>query len=219
MLNEISETQRSMLEAAAARQDRQLELPAHLRGGAAKKVVAKLIGAGWIKEVKALKAAPVWRRDAVKGEAFALKLTAAGMKAITAAADDRAAATAAVERVTVEKTALVEPPRHARRSGSGAEREADDAAVSRDRARAPGVWPAVRPPRDGSKLDRVLAMLSATSGATIAELMAATRWLPHTTRAVLTGLRKRGYELTVTRRERDGASVYRIAGPRIEPKR
>jgi len=41
-----------------------------------------------------------------------------------------------------------------------------------------GVSPAVRPPRDGSKLDRVLAMLSATSGATIAELMAATRWLP-----------------------------------------
>ena len=72
---------------------------------------------------------------------------------------------------------------------------------------------------EGSKLDRVLAMLSATSGATIAELIAATHWLPHTTRAVLTGLRKRGYELTLTCGERDGASVYRIVGPSVEPKR
>jgi uncharacterized protein DUF3489 len=111
------------------------------------------------------------------GGAFALKLTAAGMKAITAAGDDRAVANAAVESATVEKTASVDPP------------------------------------REGSKLDRVLAMLSATSGATIAELIAATHWLPHTTRAVLTGLRKRGYELTLTRGERDGVSVYRIAGP------
>ena len=61
MFNEISEAQRSMLEAAAARQDRLLQLPAHLRGGAAKKVVAKLIGVGWIKEVKALKDAPRMR--------------------------------------------------------------------------------------------------------------------------------------------------------------
>jgi uncharacterized protein DUF3489 len=218
MFNKISEAQRSMLEAAAARQDRLLQLPADLRGGAAKKVVAKLIGVGWIKEVKAIRDAPVWRRDAANGGAFALKLTAAGMKTITTAGDDRAVANTAVESVTVEKTAPVEPPRHPRRSGTGAERQANDTAALRDRARVAGVSPAVRPPREGSKLDRVLAMLSATSGATIAELIAATRWLPHTTRAVLTGLRKRGYELSVTRRERDGASVYRIVGPGIEPK-
>ena len=216
MFNEISEAQRSMLEAAAARQDRLLQLPAHLRGGAAKKVVAKLIGAGWIKEVKALKDAPVWRRDAANGGAFALKLTAAGMKTITAAGDDRAVANTDVESVAVENTAPVEPPR---RSETGAERQANDTAASRDRARVAGGSPAVRPPREGSKLDRVLAMLSATSGATIAELIAATHWLPHTTRAILTGLRKRGYELALTRRERDGASVYRIDASSFEPKR
>ena len=35
-----------------------------------------------------------------------------------------------------------------------------------------------------------------------------TGWLPHKTRAVLTGLKKKGYVLT--RSERDGASVYCI---------
>jgi hypothetical protein len=218
MLTKISEAQRSMLETAAGRQDRLLQLPARIKGGAAKKVVAKLIGAGWIEEVKAPKAAPVWRRDAANGGVFALKLTAAGMKTITAAGDDRGVANPAVESETVEKTAPVEPPRHSRRSGTVAERQANDTAALRDRARVAGVSPVVRP-REGSKLDRVLAMLSATSGATIAELIAETHWLPHTTRAVLTGLRRRGYELTLTRRERDGASVYRIVGPSIEPKR
>lgn len=217
MFNEISETQRSMLEAAAARQDRLLELPTRLRGGAAKKVVAKLIGAGWIKEVNALKDAAVWRRDAA-GKAFALKLTAVGMKTI-AAGDDRAVANRAPESVTGEKTAPVGPPNHARRSGIGAERPAIDTAVSRGRARGAGASPGVRPPRQGSKLDRVLEMLSSTAGATIAEVIGATHWLPHTTRAVLTGLRKRGYELALARGERDGASVYRIVGPSIEPKR
>jgi hypothetical protein len=43
----------------------------------------------------------------------------------------------------------------------------------------------------------------------IEELTAATGWLPHTTRAALTGLRKRGYVLARERRE--GAdTVYRI---------
>ena len=35
-----------------------------------------------------------------------------------------------------------------------------------------------------------------------------TGWLPHTTRAALTGLKKKGY--TLARSERDGASVYRV---------
>src|SRR6202030_318431 len=44
-----------------------------------------------------------------------------------------------------------------------------------------------------------------------ADLTQATGWLPHTTRAALTGLRKRGYTVI---RERIGAgdSVYRVSG-------
>ena len=51
-------------------------------------------------------------------------------------------------------------------------------------------------------------MLSRKNGVTIDELIAATGWLPHTTRAALTGLRKRGH--TIERRRTDDVTHYRI---------
>lgn len=63
-------------------------------------------------------------------------------------------------------------------------------------------------PRTGSKQALVVAMLSRKNGATIDELTAATGWLPHTTRAALTGLRKRGH--TIERHRTDDVSHYRI---------
>ena len=48
-------------------------------------------------------------------------------------------------------------------------------------------------PRQGSKLSIVIDLLGRKKGAGIEELIAATGWLPHTTRAALTGLRRRGY--------------------------
>jgi DNA invertase Pin-like site-specific DNA recombinase len=47
-------------------------------------------------------------------------------------------------------------------------------------------------PRPGSKLAQVIGLLQREGGAALAELNSATGWLPHTTRAALTGLRKRG---------------------------
>ena len=65
-------------------------------------------------------------------------------------------------------------------------------------------------PRDRSKLAQVIELLGRADGATIVDLTPATGWLPHTTRAALTGLRKRGYAVI---RERIGAgdSVYRVS--------
>ena len=60
-----------------------------------------------------------------------------------------------------------------------------------------------------SKSGAVLALLQRDDGATLAELIAATGWLPHTTRAALTGLRKKGH--AVERTKRDGATCYRVA--------
>jgi hypothetical protein len=59
----------------------------------------------------------------------------------------------------------------------------------------------------------VIEMLSAKKGSTLNALVEATGWLPHTTRAALTGLRKRGFSIERTREE--GAdSIYRIvSGP------
>ena len=56
----------------------------------------------------------------------------------------------------------------------------------------------------------MIDLLRRADGAGIVDLTEATGWLPHTTRAALTGLRKRGYAVV---RERIGAgdSVYRIS--------
>lgn len=66
-------------------------------------------------------------------------------------------------------------------------------------------------PRAGGKLAEVIALLRREGGSSVAELMAVTGWLPHSTRAALTGLRKRGY--AVTREAGESGSVYRIASP------
>jgi len=51
-----------------------------------------------------------------------------------------------------------------------------------------------------TKAAAVLAMLEREEGATLDELIAATNWLPHTTRAALTGLRKKGHAIDRSKR-------------------
>jgi hypothetical protein len=78
----LTDTRIVMLSAAAQRDDRCLVAPRNLKGGAAQKVAAKLIDGGLAKEIKAKPEAPVWRQDEQAGLSFALKLTAAGGRAI-----------------------------------------------------------------------------------------------------------------------------------------
>jgi hypothetical protein len=65
--------------------------------------------------------------------------------------------------------------------------------------------------RAGSKIGIVLALLGKPEGATLVALMAATGWLPHTTRAALTGLRQRGHDLARAKNT-DGMTIYRLIG-------
>jgi len=201
MLNTMSEAQRLMLREAAKREDRFLQPPANARAASIRTLAGRLIDAGWVKEIKARNSAPIWRKDTASGETYALKLTAKGGKA----------ATAMIEATDGESAPLVTPA--VKKTGTPARRAAH---VSRALTPAPdalGGQPSpiqTRVPRPTSKLGRVLDMLAADAGATIGELTAATGWLQHTTRAALTGLRHRGYELSRTRKERDSASVYRI---------
>ena len=68
---------------------------------------------------------------------------------------------------------------------------------------------ASREPRAGSKQAQIIALMQRKSGASLAAMVEATGWLPHTTRAALTGLRQKGYAI-----ERDksphGKTVYRL---------
>jgi hypothetical protein len=78
----LTDTQLVLLGAAAQRKDLCLVAPPTLKGATAQKVASKLISAGLVKEVKAKASDPIWRRDEESGASYALKLTAAGAKAI-----------------------------------------------------------------------------------------------------------------------------------------
>src|SRR5271156_3749248 len=73
----LTDTQLVMLSAAAQREDRCIEAPPSL------KIATKLVAAGLAKEMKAKPGTHIWRRDDENRQAFVLKLTAAGLKAIT----------------------------------------------------------------------------------------------------------------------------------------
>jgi hypothetical protein len=84
----LTDTQLALLGAAVQRKDLCLVAPPTLKGATAQKVASKLISAGLVKEVNAKASDPIWRRDEESGASYALKLTAAGAKAI--AVDDAA---------------------------------------------------------------------------------------------------------------------------------
>lgn len=59
------------------------------------------------------------------------------------------------------------------------------------------------------KIEQVLVLLYRDGGASLNELVQATSWLPHTTRAALTGLRKKGHIIAKSKAE--GVTRYSIA--------
>jgi hypothetical protein len=205
MSTKLNDTQLVMLSAAAQRNDRCLVAPPNLTDGAARRMANKLIAAGLVREVKAKSGAPVWRRDEQSGQPYALKLTAAGAKAIA-----------------IDKSP---EPNHADDKADSLENADQAAASSPQRAvQDPSTRGAIqraspRPsaPRGGTKLAQVIELLQRDDGATINELIAATGWLAHTTRAALTGLRKRGYAVAIDRSRKERGTFYRInSDPAVE---
>jgi Protein of unknown function (DUF3489) len=190
----LTDTQLVLLGAAAQRKDLCLVAPPTLKGATAQKVASKLISAGLVKEVKAKATDPIWRRD--EGASYALKLTAPGAKAI------------AVGDAAEPADAGNESDALAKRDRAAILSKLDAKDVRPAEAMEPGAGPSA--PRGGSKLARVIALLERDHGATIEELIAATGWLAHTTRAVLTGLRKRGYAVAIDRSDDNRGSFYRI---------
>jgi len=63
-------------------------------------------------------------------------------------------------------------------------------------------------PKKQTKAAMVLGMLRDEEGATLAELVTATGWLPHTTRAALTRLRKKNHNIEKGKRGEE--TLYRI---------
>ena len=64
-------------------------------------------------------------------------------------------------------------------------------------------------PNAASKSAVVQKLLNRTKGASIAEIVSATSWQPHSARAFLTGLRKKG-AVIIRESRKDGETSYRI---------
>jgi hypothetical protein len=193
----FNDTQLVLLSAASRRNDHCLVPPTGPKRGQAQKAIVKLLEAGLVKEIRAKTGAPIWRRDDETRQTYALRLTAAGAKAI--AVDETGPSEGETERRADHSMVSVDPKPE---PGSAP-------AAATDKPNG-GVASAPTSPRRGTKIAQVIELLRRDDGATLAELVAATAWLPHTARAALTGLRKRGCAVVIDRAAKARGSVYRI---------
>ena len=127
----------------------------------------------------------VWRNEP-DGRGVLLLVTPAGLEAIGIEPGPDPADTAAVEPAPKKRGR----PRKTAPAGA-------------DVATAPKT-------RDGTKQAMLIAMLRRSEGATIAQIVEATGWRPHTVRGVFAGALKKKLGLTVTSEKVDEIRTYRI---------
>jgi hypothetical protein len=216
----LTDAQVLVLLEAAGRDGGFVVIPEQLKGKAAESFGRTLIGKELVREVRSKTGMPVWRRNVETGKTYALVITAVGRKGVLIESTNQNS-----HAIPAEKSGGIT-------KGDGPKGPSDDATprarTTKSRGRTPeksgrtgntqrqdvdrplkNAPTEANAPRPGSKLAGVIVLLSREQGAGIEDLTAATGWLPHTTRAALTGLRKRGYVLARDRRE--GADkVYRI---------
>jgi hypothetical protein len=207
-MTKLTDTQLIVLSSAAQHDEGLATRPANLNAAAATKVASSLIDKGCVREIRAKVDAPVWHEN--EDGRFALKITKSGREAI--GVDDEEGQQDASSSATpngskskksgskaVGKKGVVNTP--ASRTRPARNKTAGDTATSSGQVRS------------GSKQATIVKLMSRPKGATLDEMIQATDWLPHTTRAALTGLRKRGFALERIKDEAKG-SVYRIKSDR-----
>ena len=208
-MTKLTDTQLIVLSSAAKHDEGLASRPANLNAAAAMKVASSLIRKGLAREIRAKADAPVWHEN--DDGRFALKITKAGREAIGVEDDEAQDAASASESLAAPRS---------KKSGSKPAAKANDAqnapASGGKGARGNPAREGESPPaefRAGSKQAKIVDLMKRAKGATLDELVEATDWLPHTTRAALTGLRKRGVTVERVKDEARG-SVYRIKSDR-----
>ena len=191
----LTAPQQAVLIAAAAHTDGVAGRPIGMKPSAAAKLAAKLVEHRLAREVRARDDAPVWREDE-QGRDVSLKLLKAGH-------------VLAAELLSAEQATD-------RQAAAGQNVGGTPVAVPDQGAPAPVGREGGVTDKCQTKRTLVLAMLGRRDGATMEELVTATGWLPHTTRAALSGLRKGGVALERSRRH-DGATAWQLAAANTAP--
>jgi hypothetical protein len=208
-MTKLTDTQLIVLSSAAQHDEGLAKRPANLNAAAAAKVASSLIAKGLVREIRVKADAPVWHEN--EDGRFALKITRAGREAI--GVDDEE------EPHAASASASTDASNSSKKSGSKAAGKKDAAKtptahrkVARNRT-AGDAASSCGQIRAGSKQAKIIELMKRAKGATLDEMVEATDWLPHTTRAALTGLRKRGFSLERIKDDARG-SVYRIKSVR-----
>jgi hypothetical protein len=200
----LSDTQLTILSPASQRTDHLVVLPPKLNGAVALKVVNKLLQEGFLQEQSAKGEMPVWRRDQEHGS-YSLRITKAGLQAITAEAFDAPVSdrdpqhSAGTELVVRAARSTVPSKRQSRARNSGTRKRSSTAKTSRKPAA-----------KAGSKHDKIMTLLRRPQGATIATLIKATGWQEHSVRGFLAGTVRTKLKLPLTSKKVEGVRTYRI---------
>jgi hypothetical protein len=212
-MSRLTDNQLIVLSRATQREDGIATPPPNMRGAALAKVGQSLIERKFMRLIRTKPDMPIWRTDH-ENKSFSLAITSAGRKAIGTEgkfADQPAApaeiAVAGNKPSVIAVTAKKDGYESLAASHFGVDRATSRGAES-DRNRIGASLPGSRA---GTKQAHLIEMLSRAKGAAFDEIVEAMRWLPHTTRAALTGLRHRGFD--IRRYRADGKTFYRILGP------